>query len=69
MSRKNFSKFTRFFPKGLDPLKIQGKIQSGFCSKYYNLNSVGNLKLTQLKKLFRILNHSIIQSLNIFGIR
>jgi hypothetical protein len=66
MSRNNFSEFTRFFPKGLNPLKIK-EIQSGFCSKYYNLNYVGNLKSTQLKKLFRIFNSGLMQSLSIFG--
>jgi hypothetical protein len=35
----------------------------------YRINYVENLKLTQLRKLFRIFQSSPIQSLNIFGVR
>jgi hypothetical protein len=31
----------------LNPLKIQGQIQSGGCSQFYNLNSVENWEWTQ----------------------
>jgi hypothetical protein len=44
MGTWNFSEFLRIFPKGLNPLKFWGKIQSGVCSKYYNLNSCGIMK-------------------------
>jgi hypothetical protein len=51
----------------LNPLKIQGNIQSGVCSKFYNWNSVGNWKWTQWEKLFRIINSSTMLCLNIYG--
>jgi hypothetical protein len=50
--REIFSEFLRIFPKGLKPLNIRGKIQSGVCSKYYNLNSCGIPKLSQWTELF-----------------
>jgi hypothetical protein len=51
----------------LNPLKIQGQIQSGGCSKLYNLNSVENWKGTQWKKLFRRINSIPMPSFNNFG--
>jgi hypothetical protein len=35
MSRKNFSEFIGFFPKGLNPFKILNKIQIGVFSRIY----------------------------------
>jgi hypothetical protein len=35
MSRKNFSEFIGFFPKGLNPFKILNKIQLGVFSRIY----------------------------------
>jgi hypothetical protein len=69
MLREIFSEFLRIFPKGLNPLKIRGKIQSGVCSKYYNLNSCGILELRQWAKLFIMFKSIILQSLNIFEIQ
>jgi hypothetical protein len=51
------------------PLKIQGKIQSGGSSQFYNLNYVENWKWTQWEKLFRMINYSTMPSFNIFGHR
>jgi hypothetical protein len=65
----NFREFIRFFQKGLNPLKIQEKIQSGVSFQFYNLNSVANWKWTQWEKLFRMINSSTMRSLNIFGHR
>jgi hypothetical protein len=59
--------FPEFFPKGLNPLTIQGRVQSGVCSKICNLNSVGNWKSTQWEKLFRMFNSTTMSCLNIFG--
>jgi hypothetical protein len=69
MGTWNFSEFSRIFPKGLNPLKIWGKIQSGVCCKYYNLNYCGILKLSQWKKLFIKFISSSLQISDIFGIR
>jgi hypothetical protein len=69
MGTWNFSEFPRIFPKGLNPLKIQGKIQSGVYSKYYNLNSCGIIKLSQWTKLFINFVSSILQILDIFRIQ
>jgi hypothetical protein len=66
--KRDFSKFTRIFPKGLDPLKIRGKIQSGVCSKFYNLNSFGIMELSQWEKLFIMFKSITLQSFKIFGI-
>jgi hypothetical protein len=64
-----FSEFLRIFPKGLKPLKIRGKFLSGVCSKYYNLNFVGILKLSQWTKLFTKFIYSCMQMFDIFGIQ
>jgi hypothetical protein len=64
-----FREFIRFFQKGLNPLKIQGKIQSGVISQFYNLNSVENCKWTQWEKLFRRINSSTMPRFNNFGHR
>jgi hypothetical protein len=69
MGTWNFSEFPRIFPKGLNPLKIQGNIQSGVCSKYYNLNSFGILKLSQWTMLFTKFISNSMQILDIFGIQ
>jgi hypothetical protein len=68
MGTWNFSEFPIIFSKGLNPLKIQGKIQSGVCSKYYNLNSCGIMKLSQWTKMFIKYISSSLQILDIFGI-
>jgi hypothetical protein len=69
MGTQKFSEFPRIFAKSLNPLKIQGKIQSGVCSKYYNLNSCGIHKLSHWTKLLIKYISSSMQILDIFGIQ
>jgi hypothetical protein len=55
-----------FSHKVWTPLKFI-EIQIKYCSIIYGMNSLANLKLTQLTKLFKILKYIPMQSLNIFG--
>jgi hypothetical protein len=64
-SKENFGEFLRFFPEGLNPFKIHIRFKFESTSKLYSMDSVGNLKSAQLKKLFRIFNSSLMQSLSI----
>jgi hypothetical protein len=41
MSRKNFSEFTRFFRKDLNPFKIQERFKLEFVPKFITGNPVG----------------------------
>jgi hypothetical protein len=56
-----------FFPQGLNPFKIYRRFW--IYSRIFNMNSTGNLKSAQLKKLFQMPQYSIIQNLRIFGTR
>jgi hypothetical protein len=53
--------------KDWTPLKFME--DSKLCSRIYYMNSVDNFKSTKLRKLFRILKSSSMQSLNIFRAR
>jgi hypothetical protein len=64
MSRENFSEFTRFFPQGLNPFKLHGIFKLELDPKIYNMISVGNLKLIQLRKLFNVFKGSLMPGLN-----
>jgi hypothetical protein len=51
-STESFGEFLRFFPKGVSPFKIHRRFKFKYVPKLYSMNSVENLMLTQLKKLF-----------------
>jgi hypothetical protein len=65
-SRENFGEFIRFFPEGLDPFKIHRKSKFESVPGFFNMNCVRNLKSAQLRKLFRILQCSLLQNLRNF---
>jgi hypothetical protein len=56
-----------FFPKGLDPFKIQIKFKLYFVSQIFISNSVGNLIFFSKGKLFLLKFSSTLQCLQIFG--
>jgi hypothetical protein len=68
MSRKHFSEFTRFFPKGMNPFKIHKRFKLGSVLELITSILFG-LKSTQWRKLFKIFRFSPMKSLNIFGAR
>jgi hypothetical protein len=69
MVKENFGEVLKFFPEDLNLFKIHRRFEFESDPKLCSMNSVGNLKSTQLQKLFRIFNSSLMQSLSIFGRR
>jgi hypothetical protein len=69
-SQEGFLRNLSDFSRRIKPLKNSRKDSKwSLFQKNYNWNSVGNWKWTQWVKPFRIINSSILPSLNIFGIR
>jgi hypothetical protein len=62
MWRQNFEEFIRFFQKGLNPFKIQGRFKIYFFPEFFNLQSCGILKLVQKVKFLLMFQAAYMQN-------